>query len=131
MSGEKYNFAVRFLIEQFKHAAIVTHFGFEDEDRAMQRAGIGAAKRVVQGLDAFDARLALAPLLEDPDWGVRASAAGYLVKALPERALAVLKEIRDHCPTHARITASHMLWNYEHGELDGSASHRIRDTPKI
>jgi DNA primase len=118
MSGENYDFAVRFLIEQFKHAAIVTHFGYEDEDRAMQRAGIGAAKRVAQGLDAFDARLALAPLLEDPDWGVRASAAGYLVKAVPERALAVLKEIRDHCPTHARMTASEWLKKYERGELE-------------
>jgi hypothetical protein len=118
MSGGKYDFAVRFLIEQFKHAAIVTHFGYEDEDRAMQRAGIGAAKRVVQGLDAFDARLALVPLLDDPDWGVRVSAAGYLVKALPERALAVLKEIRERCPTHARMTASHMLSKYEHGELE-------------
>ncbi len=117
MSGENYDFAVRFLIEQFKHAAIVAHFGYEDEDRAMQRAGIGAAKRVVQGLDAFDARLALAPLLEDPDWGVRVSAAGYLVKALPELALAVLKDSHLHGSTEARLTASAILQKYERGEL--------------
>jgi hypothetical protein len=117
MTGGKHDFAVRFLIEQFKHAAIVTHFGYEDEDRAMQRAGIGAAKRVVQGLDAFDARLALVPLLDDPDWGVRVSAAGYLVKALPERALAVLREIRERAPTHARLAASAILQKYERGEL--------------
>jgi hypothetical protein len=118
MTGGNYDFAVRFLIEQFKHAAIVTHFGYEDEDRAMQRAGIGAAKRVVQGLDAFDARLALVPLLDDPDWGVRVSAAGYLVKALPERALPVLKEIRERCPTRAHMTAFWILERYEHGELE-------------
>ena len=49
MSGEKHNLAVRLLVEQFKRAAIVTHFGDEDEDHAMQLAGIRSAKRAAQG----------------------------------------------------------------------------------
>ena len=84
MSNAKYNLAVRLLVEQFKRAAVVTHFGDEDEDHAMQLAGIRGAKRAAQGLDAFDARLALLPLLEDPDWGVRAFAGGYLLRVAPE-----------------------------------------------
>ncbi|MGA8170979.1 MAG: hypothetical protein WB816_09145 [Methylocystis sp.] len=118
MSGGKHNFAVRYLIEQFKHAAIVAHFGYEDEDSAMQRAGIGAAKRVVKGLDAFDARHALVPLLDDPDWGVRVFAARYLLKVVPEKALPVLKEIDVRCPTQARMTAFWTLERYKNGELE-------------
>ena len=117
MSGEKYNLAVRLLVEQFKRAAIVTHFGYEDEDHAMQLAGIRGAKRAAQGLDAFDARLALLPLLEDPDWGIRAFAGGYLLRIAPEQALPVLKDISQRGSYRARSTAAHWLEKYESGEL--------------
>jgi hypothetical protein len=118
MSGENYDLPVRFLVGQFKRAAIVTHFGDEDEDNAMQLAGIRSAKRAARGLDAFGARLALVPLLEDPDWGVRAFAAGYLLKIAPERALPVLKDIHLYGSTHVRMTASEWLKKYERGELE-------------
>jgi len=116
MSGEKYNLAVRFLVEQFKRAAIVTLFGDEDEDRAMQLAGIRSAKRAIRSLDAFGAREALVPLLEDPDWGIRAFAAGYLLKITPERALPVLKDIYLYGSARVRMRASDWLRSYECGE---------------
>ena len=115
MPDEIAKLTVRFLIGQFKRAAIVTHFGYEDEDHAMQRAGIRSAKRAVQCLDAFKARLALVPLLEDPDWGVRAFAGGYLLKIAPEQALPVLKDVYQRGSCHARSTAAEWLRTYERG----------------
>jgi len=108
-----------FLIERFKHAALVAHYGHEDEDDPMQIAGIKAAERAAQGLDAMgpDGRRALVPLLDDPDWGIRAYAAGYLVRLFPERALAVLEEISARCPTAARMTACRMQIAHEQARL--------------
>ncbi|MGA8170978.1 MAG: HEAT repeat domain-containing protein [Methylocystis sp.] len=108
MSGEKYNPAVRLLVEQFQRAAVVTHYGDEDEDNAMQLAGIRSAKKAAQGLDAFGARLALVPLLEDPDWGIRAFAAGYLLRIAPERSLPVLKDVYEHGSYYARMTGGQL-----------------------
>lgn len=120
MSSEKHGLVKRFLAEKFKHAAIVAQFGYQDEDKAMQRAGTRAARASAEYLDACgdDGRLALVPLLEDPEWGVRVFAAGYLVKLMPEQAVAVLKDVSERCPTRERMRAAHMLWKYEHGELD-------------
>ncbi|MGA8170983.1 MAG: hypothetical protein WB816_09165 [Methylocystis sp.] len=118
MSGEKPNPVIQFIILRFKRAAIATHFGYEEEDQALQRAGIRLAKQAVRELDAFDARLALVPLLDDSDWGVRVFAARYLLNAVPERALAILKEIRERCPTRAHMTAFWILRDYERGELE-------------
>ena len=103
------------LVERFKRAAIVAHCGHEDEDLAMQSAGIAAARRAVETLDALrsDGRQALVPLLDDPDWGVRAYAAGYLLERMPARALTVLKDIDARCPTSASMTAYRMLRAFE------------------
>ncbi len=119
MSRKKQTPMLQLLIGRFKRAAIVTHFGYEDEDAAIQRAGIASAKRAIEEIDAFGsgARLALVPLLDDPDPSIRVFAAGHLVKVTPERALAVLKEINERCPTLAQMTASDMLWRHRHGEL--------------
>jgi hypothetical protein len=116
----KQNPLLPFMVQKFERAAIVAHFGYEDEDSAMQSAGIQAAKKAVKVLDAIgsEGRLALVPLLENSDWGVRVFAAGYLVKVIPERALAVLQDIRAKCPTQARMTASRMLRRYEAGGFD-------------
>ena len=107
------------LIGQFRRAAIVTHFGYEDENDAMQTAGIDSAKQAIEVLDSFgsNARSALLPLLDDPDWSVRVFAASYLKKTHPQRALEVLKDIRDRCPAHhARWTALRTLDDFERGE---------------
>lgn len=120
MSDKKTDPLLAFLIERFKRAAIVTDFGYEDKDDAMQCAGIDALHRAVGGLDAIgpQARLALVPLLDDPNWGIRVFAAGYLVKLIPERALMVLNDIRARCPTSAQMTAFHMVRRHENGELN-------------
>jgi hypothetical protein len=111
---------IQFLVEQFKRGALVTHFGYDEEDSAMQLSGIECVKRAIRALDSFgpEGREGLIPLLEDPDWSIRVFAAGYLVKVMPEQALDVLKDIFLRCPTRAYWTASTMLQRYDRGELD-------------
>ncbi|HLZ65461.1 MAG TPA: HEAT repeat domain-containing protein [Aliidongia sp.] len=107
------------LVEQFKAGAILYHQGLEDEKLAVQRRGQKAVLSAIQELDAFgpEGRNNLIPLLDHPDPGVRVYAAGTLVKVIPERALAVLKEIDDFGMTRAHMTAFHMLWSHTHGGL--------------
>ena len=119
MSDQGQNPPLALVVKRFKHAAIALHYGYEDEDEAMQLAGIDGVKRAIQNLDAFgaDARLALVPLLDDADQVVRALAARHLIKVMPERALAILKDIYLRGPTQARFVASSLLEQYERGEL--------------
>lgn len=74
------------IVAQFKRAAIVTNFGHQDQDGAMQLAGLRSAKRAVQALDESGpgGRQALVPLLEDPDPAIRVLAAAYQVKIIPD-----------------------------------------------
>lgn len=120
MSDTQETLVYKRLIAQFKRAAIVTHFGYEDEDDVMQGAGISSAKRAVKALDALepDGRKALSPLLNDSDPGVRVFAAGYLLRIMPERALSVLKEVYERGPIKVRLTAGRILNKYEDGELN-------------
>lgn len=118
MKQEFYSSLVESMIEKFKRAAIVYHFGCQDDDKAMEKAGfhsLGVAMLVLDDLAA--GRRFLVPLLDDPDPSIRVFAAGYLVKIMPERALPVLKELEDTCLTEARMTACHMLIGHKHGEL--------------
>jgi len=113
--------AARLLVGQFKRAAMATKFGYQDEDKAMQRAGLRALNRAVKGLDLLfkeKGRQALVPLLDDADLSMRAFAAGYLLKLIPERALAVLGDIRLHGENEARVAAGSLLSRYEDGKLD-------------
>ena len=48
MSDQGPNPIFAFLVGQFKRAAMVTHFGYQDEDEAMQLAGIDGVKRAIQ-----------------------------------------------------------------------------------
>ena len=76
MAGEAQNIILGYLVDQFKRAATVLHYGYEDEDEAMQLVGIDAIHRAVAGFDAFgpNARLALGCLLDHSDHVVRAVA---------------------------------------------------------
>jgi hypothetical protein len=110
---------LNFYVERFRRAAIVTGFGLKDEDKAMQNAGMKAAKRIVEDLDLFgpEGREALIPLLEDSDWDVRTCAAAYLFKVRPQQAVAVLEDIRAHGPTpDIRMDAFLILRSFERGE---------------
>jgi hypothetical protein len=101
---------------QFKRAAIVYHWGYEYDDARMQFAGKKSAEEAISALDTCkDGRLALVPYLDDPDPSVRVMAAGYLVKVMPERALAVLKELDERCMTRAHMTAFWFLQRHENG----------------
>lgn len=118
--SDKTDPAVRMLVERFKRAAMATNFGYQSEDKALQLAGLRAVDRAAKWIDAFgpEARLALVPLLEEPDLSIRVFAAGYLVKIMPQRALAVLEDIRLRGPTEVRMTAASMLRRHGDGELD-------------
>lgn len=108
------------LTEQFKHAAIVRGFGHEDEDHALQRAGLRAIRRTAQEFDAIgpEARLVgLVPLLDDPDPNIRVMAAACLALVMPERAIPVLEHIDKYDPTRASMQTMHLLSPYREGKL--------------
>jgi hypothetical protein len=108
---------IQTMTAQFKRAAIVYHWGYEDDDDDMRAAGKKSAEQAVAALDTCGTRgrMALVPLLDDPDPSVRVFAAGFLVKVMPERALAALKEVQDRCLTRAHMTAFHFLERHENG----------------
>jgi len=109
-------FLTLMMTAQFKRAAIVYHWGYEDDDELMKQAGLRSANEAIEVLDSYkDGRLALVPFLDDPDPSVRVMAAGYLVKVIPERALAVLKELDERCLTRAHMTAFWFLQRHELG----------------
>lgn len=112
--------AFRLLAERFKRSAMATNFGYIDKDKALQLAGLRALGRTVRDIDLFgpDARRALVPLLEDEDFSTRAFAAGYLIKMLPDRALAVLQAVEASGPSEVRITAGSILRDHRLGTLD-------------
>jgi hypothetical protein len=76
-------------------------------------------KRVVNHLDLYgpQGREALLPLLEDPEWNIRATAAAYLLKIMPQRALDVLQSVTTQRPTaRIRMSAFQILRSIERGE---------------
>jgi hypothetical protein len=105
------------IIEQFKKGAAMYDAAYEDEDIDAQKEGIKMAKAAIQALDDIGpaGREALIPLLNDPHPGIRVYAAGCLTRIIPERAIAVLTEIRDSCLTRTHMTAFRLLWSHEHG----------------
>jgi hypothetical protein len=108
------------LIGTFRRAAIVYHYGALDEDNAIARAGGRAVHRAVKTIEecAYEGRLALVPLLEDPDPCVRVFAAGFLTRVMPERTVPILREIKDSWEIMQCRTASDILWKHEKGELN-------------
>jgi hypothetical protein len=112
--------AFQLLAERFKRCAMATNFGYIDEDKALQLAGLRGIGRTIRDIDLFgpQARRALTPLLDDDDASTRAFAAKYLLKLAPERALAVLKHVEANGPTEARITAGGILFDHARGDLD-------------
>lgn len=118
MSEPRPNPIITSLVQAFRRAAIVYDYGGEDELRSLQFIGLRQAKATVSLLDDYgpDGRLSLVPLLEDREPGARVLAAGYLIERMPERALAVLREIDQTVDTRAGMTAYWMLQRYERGD---------------
>jgi len=86
----------------------------------MQTAGWNSVQKAVDMLDSFgpEGRQSLVALLADPDPAIRVMAAGYLVKVMPEGALAILNETRETCPAEARQTAFRLLRRHARGDLN-------------
>jgi hypothetical protein len=121
MSGKKSNLFARVLIDRFRQSAMVADFGYQQEDHAMQLAGLRAVDRAAKQLDMLcgpEGRLELVPLLDDPDMSIAVFAAGYLIKLMPERALAVLNDIERRGHVEVRMTAGSILRQHEWGALD-------------
>jgi hypothetical protein len=92
-------------------------------DTLMDTDGVNKAilqtNAIANALDAIGSgrRLALAPLLDHPDVGVRASAGAYLVALMPDRVISTLREIDEHEGSgSAGLTA---YWARRGWELDG------------
>ncbi len=106
------------LIELFKQYTADYYSARDDDEFKKQKNAVTHVNKIVESLDTFGAegRLALIPLLDDPDQGIRTFAAADLLKVIPERAVAVLKEI-ERGPTYfPRITAGNFLESYAKGK---------------
>jgi hypothetical protein len=109
------------LVERFRQSAKVADFGYQQEDHAMQLAGLRAVDRAAKQIDMLcgpEGRLELVPLLDDPELSIAVFAAGYLLKLMPERALAVLNDIVRRGHIEVRMTARSILRRHEWGKLD-------------
>ncbi len=106
------------LVERFKQSAIDYYSACDSENFARQKRVIGRTNEIIDSLDSVGSqgRLALIPLLDDSDQGVRVVAAAYLLKVIPDRALAVLKEIQTSLTIFPRIDAGDFLDSYAKGK---------------
>jgi hypothetical protein len=108
---------IQALVEKFKQSAIDYYSACDDEKFAKQKTVVARAKRIVQDLDAIgvEGRLALIPQLDDAHQGIRVLSAAYLLKVIPDQAIAVLKEIRQGRTIFPRLTAGEFLDSYAEG----------------
>lgn len=86
------------LVEAFEFCAKLNVFAADElADGDVERAAVQQMYDIVQELDAIPPgrRPALAPLLDNPHPGVRASAGTWLHGIMPERALPVLREVAE------------------------------------
>jgi hypothetical protein len=106
------------LIEEYRQSTIAYYSACDDEKFTRQRSSGQKVNQIVQKLDAFGAegRLALTPLLNDPDQGIRTFAAADLLKVYPERAIPVLEEISKGPTYFPRLTAGSFLESYINGK---------------
>ena len=118
MTKERYQPKIPDLVEQFKQSAIAYYSACDDEIFKKQEVAGKRVNQIVQDLDSFgvEGRLALIPLLDDADQGIRALAAAFLLKVIPERAIAVLEEIRKGPTLFPKMHAGDFLDSYAKGK---------------
>jgi len=106
------------LIEIYKQSTTAYYDACDNDDFARQKTAGRRVNQIAQDLDSFGAegRLALIPLLDDADQGIRTFAAADLLKFIPERAIAVLNEIARGPTYFPRITAGNFLESYAKGK---------------
>jgi len=105
------------LVQAFAFAAKLAgtlHDEFRDMDGKTECARV--MYNIANALHSIGAgQAALAGLLDDPDAGVRASAGVYLIEAMPERVVPILREIEEkEAANSAHITAYFALLRWEH-----------------
>jgi hypothetical protein len=108
------------ILDRFKMGA---HMDEEATVYNDQKIGVEGLKLIRQSLKELDARGphgrdVLIPLLSDPEPSSRVWAAAALINVIPERALAVLHEIRDFSFSDACMTAGNLLILHGQGRLN-------------
>jgi hypothetical protein len=106
------------LIEAFRQSTIDYYSECENQNFKKQKILISHTNKIIDALDSLGAegRFALIPLLDDTDQGIRVVAAAYLLKVIPERAIAVLKEIEKGPTIFPRLDAGDFLDSYANGK---------------
>lgn len=106
------------LIEIYKQSTTAYYDACDDDDFARQKTAGRRVNQIARDLDSFgvDGRFALIPLLDDADQGIRTFAAADLLKVIPERASAVLEEIRKGPTYFPRLAAGRFLASYADGK---------------
>ena len=120
MSPDQNHISIGSILDRFKTGALLNAEGRYYSDRKLSDEGLRLIRQSLKELDSLgpDSRNALIPLLDDPTPIIRVRAAASLVNIIPERALAVLEEIRDRSLSDANSTASNVLILYEQGLLN-------------
>jgi hypothetical protein len=103
------------LIEVFEQAAIHYCDACEKHDYDAQGKLVKICSGAAKELDTIGARAALTRLLDHDYLGVRLAAATYLYNIMPERAVAVLKQVHELAVGSACFNSMFILTLIEHG----------------
>ena len=106
------------LVEKFKQSTRAYYSARDDDDFKEQEIAGTHVNKIIADLDSVgsEGRLALIPLLDATDHGIRTFTAAFLVEVIPERAIAVLTEISKGPTYFPRITAGNFLDSYAKGK---------------
>jgi hypothetical protein len=115
------------IVDEFREAAVFHYDGEEKESDVSILSGVIEKKDAFEKLKALgpDAVMALRPLLNDADIGVRVSAATYLLPSAREIAAPALQDVianwlrekNEERAYSAVLHAKQTLWMYEDGNL--------------
>ena len=117
MVKKRFPSTIQGLVAEYKQFTVDYYTACEGENFEKQKKAGSRVNQIVLDLDSFGAegRLALVPLLDDADQGVRVFAAADLLRVMPERAVAVLEEIRKGPTIFPRLDAISFLKSYTEG----------------
>lgn len=104
------------LLKQFRDGIIKRCYGMYIDDPAITDVGLREADTAASGLKALGPRGYgyLEPLLDDPEPGVRASAADYVMYVAPDKARPVLEALANSAELEAGAISRLALWAHEH-----------------
>ncbi|MGP8169731.1 hypothetical protein [Rhodoblastus sp.] len=110
---------IKTIVEKYKESATAYYAALDDDNFTKQKFEMDSVNKIVEMLDSFgvEGRLALIALLDDANQGIRVLAAAFLLKEIPDRAIAVLKEIQVGQTIYPRLTAVGFLRSYAEGKM--------------